>query len=104
MNGTRGAHSYKIWALPDDVVVAEHLTVIGHEDHDCVLGVPGRLKRIQEPTDLDVNEVARGLVGSHDQPVIVIRHLRMQVRLAAGVGSPVVDSLEFGLLSNSPSK
>src|SRR3546814_7185313 len=41
----------EIRSLEVDAEIAEHLTVIRHEDHDRVLARPGAIERVEHPAD-----------------------------------------------------
>src|SRR3546814_9504321 len=61
-------------SLEVDAVIAEHLTVIRHEDHDRVLALPGAIERVEHPADLLIDQVAHRPISGTDEAVILVAH------------------------------
>ncbi len=80
-------------------MVAEHLAVVAHEDHQRPSPLAGPLQGWQEPADVDVDQVDHRPVSGADQAVVDRTHLAVRVEPERpAVGPAVVDALEARLV------
>src|SRR3546814_10564804 len=81
-------------SLEVDAVIAEHLTVIRHEDHDRVLALPGAIERVEHPADLLIDQVAHRPISGTDEAVLLVAHRVTGETGIAAIGAAMVDPLE----------
>ena len=60
-------------ALGGQAMIAEHLAMIGHEDHHGVVALAGARKRLQHPPHLLVDQLDHAVVGRLLPPLPVSR-------------------------------
>ena len=98
-NDQRHAHLtvVKMRALEVDPVIPEHFPMVGHEDHQGILGLPGFVKSLENPTDLLVDQGDHGHVRGVNLPAVVIAH-RAGLKFPGLIVSPFAVQLLKGRL------